>query len=80
MGVFGDSVEFPLNDLCLRNHNIFTGLVNCDHLAELIKLIENGRINTNFLITHRMKLDEILEAYHIFENKLDNVLKIALTP
>jgi hypothetical protein len=35
---------------------------------------------SNFLLTHRMKLDDILAAYRIFENKEDNVLKIGITP
>jgi len=49
-------------------------------MQEIVDLIECGRINANFLLTHRMKLDDILEAYRIFENKEDNVLKIAITP
>jgi alcohol dehydrogenase len=32
------------------------------------------------LITHRFRLDEINEAYRIFSNRLDGVLKIAIRP
>jgi alcohol dehydrogenase len=80
MGMWGEPIEVPLNDMVMNNITIFTGLVDCNHLEEIVQLIEAGRINTNFLITHRMKLDDILEAYSIFENKEDNVLKIAITP
>jgi alcohol dehydrogenase len=80
MGMWGEPVEVPLNDMVMNNITIFTGLVDCNRLEEIVQLIEAGRINTNFLITHRMKLDDILEAYRIFENKEDNVLKIAITP
>jgi alcohol dehydrogenase len=80
MGMWGEPIEVPLNDMVMNNITIFTGLVDCNHLEEIVQLIEAGRINTNFLITHRMKLDDILEAYRIFENKEDNVLKIAITP
>ena len=80
MGMWGEPVEVPLNDMVMNNITIFTGLVDCNRLEEIVKLIEAGRINTNFLITHRMRLDDILEAYRIFENKEDNVLKIAITP
>jgi alcohol dehydrogenase len=80
MGMWGEPVEVPLNEMVMNNITIFTGLVDCDRLHETVKLIEAGRINTNFLITHRMKLDDILEAYRIFENKEDNVLKIAIRP
>lgn len=80
MGMWGEPVEVPLNDMVMNNITIFTGLVDCNRLEEIVQLIEAGRINTNFLITHRMKLDDILEAYRIFENKEDNVLKITITP
>lgn len=80
MGMWGEPIKVPLNDMVMNNITIFTGLVDCNRLEEIVQLIEAGRINTNFLITHRMKLDDILEAYRIFENKEDNVLKIAITP
>jgi len=80
MGMWGEPVEVPLNDMVMNNITIFTGLVDCNRLEEIVQLIEAGRINTNFLITHRMKLNDILEAYRLFENKEDNVLKIAITP
>ena len=51
----------------------------CD-CAEILALIEAGKINTTPLITHRYKLEDIEDAYHLFENRLDNVIKIAVTP
>mgnify|MGYP003294287499 FL=1 len=41
-------------------------------------LIEAGKIDTTPLITHRFPLSEIEEAYRIFENKLDGVIKVAI--
>ena len=35
-------------------------------------------IDTTPLITHRAKLAAVIEAYHLFENKLDGVIKVAL--
>ncbi|MBQ6939423.1 MAG: alcohol dehydrogenase, partial [Muribaculaceae bacterium] len=34
--------------------------------------------DTTPLITHRYPLCEIEDAYHIFENKLDGVIKVAI--
>ena len=45
-----------------------------------MKLIEAGRINTEFLITHEAPLNDILEGYRVFENKLDHCIKWAVTP
>lgn len=49
---------------------------DCD---EILSLIEQGKIDTTPLITHRFALKDIEKAYEIFENKLDGVIKIAVT-
>jgi threonine dehydrogenase-like Zn-dependent dehydrogenase len=51
----------------------------CD-CAEILSLIEAGKIDTTPLITHRYKLADIAEAYHLFENKLDGVIKVVVEP
>ena len=38
---------------------------------------EKRKIDTTPLITHRFKLQDIEEAYHIFENKLDGVIRVS---
>ena len=48
---------------------------NC---AETLKLIEEGKIDTMPLISHTYVLKDIEEAYHIFEKRLDGVIKIAI--
>ena len=53
------------------------GVDGCD-CEEVLRLIEQGRIDTTPLITHRFPLSEIEEAYRIFENKLDGVIKVAI--
>ena len=39
-----------------------------------------GKINVTPLITRRYKLADIAEAYYLFENKLDGVIKVAVEP
>ena len=48
---------------------------NC---AEILSLIEQGLIDTTSLITHRYSLEDIEEAYKVFENKVEGVIKIAV--
>ena len=45
---------------------------------EVLKLIAEGKIDTTPLITHRFPLSKIEEAYRIFENKEEGVIKIAI--
>jgi threonine dehydrogenase-like Zn-dependent dehydrogenase len=50
------------------------------HLPRLIEHIQAGRIEPKKIITHRVPLEEISEAYHIFSSKLDNCIKTVLIP
>ena len=50
------------------------------HLPRLIEHIQAGRIEPKQIITHRMPLEEVADAYHIFANKLDNCIKTVLIP
>ena len=53
------------------------GVDGCD-CAEILSLIEQGLIDTTPLSTHRYSLADIEEAYKVFENKVDGVIKIAV--
>ena len=70
----------PLPEMYGKNLTFKTGGVDGCDCAEILALIEQGKIDTTPLITHRFPLRDIEEAYHIFENKLDGVIKIAITP
>jgi threonine dehydrogenase-like Zn-dependent dehydrogenase len=50
------------------------------HLPRLIEHIQAGRIDPKKIITHRVPLEEVSDAYHIFASKLDNCIKTVLFP
>ncbi len=50
------------------------------HLPRLVEHIQAGRINPKEIITHRVPLEEVSDAYHIFSSKLDNCIKTILIP
>jgi threonine dehydrogenase-like Zn-dependent dehydrogenase len=68
----------PLPDMYGKNLTFKTGGVDGCDCEEVIRLIEQGKIDTTPLITHRFPLSEIEEAYRIFENKQDGVIKVAI--
>lgn len=68
----------PLPDMYGKNLTFKTGGVDGCDCAEILRLISEGKIDTTPLITHRFPLDEIEEAYRIFENRMDGVIKIAI--
>ena len=69
----------PLPEMYGKNLTFKTGGVDGCDCAEILDLIAAGRIDTTPLITHRYALDDIEEAYRIFENRLDGVIKVAIT-
>ena len=69
----------PLPDMYGKNLTFKTGGVDGCACAAILRLIEEGKIDTTPLITHRFPLNEIEEAYRIYENKLDGVMKVAVS-
>ena len=70
----------PLPDMYGKNLTFKTGGVDGCDCEEILRLIEEGKIDTTPLITHRYKLADIAEAYHLLGNKLDGVIKVAMEP
>ena len=68
----------PLPDMYGKNLTFKTGGVDGCDCAEILRLIEQGKIDTTPLITHRFPLSDIEEAYRLFENRADGVIKVAV--
>ena len=49
-------------------------------LTALMNLVAGGRLDLGQLITHRFGLNDIEEAYTLFSNQEDGVIKVAITP
>ena len=50
------------------------------HLPRLVEHIQAGRIDPRALITHRVPLEEVDDAYHLFSAKKDGCIKAVLVP
>ena len=68
----------PLPDMYGKNLTFKTGGVDGCDCAEILSLIEAGKLDTTPLITHTFPLSHIQEAYRVFENKEDGVIKVAV--
>ena len=78
VALYGKPQVLPLPDMYGKNLTFKTGGVDGCDCAEILSLIETGKIDTTSLITHSFPLSRIEEAYKIFENKEDGVIKIAI--
>ena len=79
VALYDEAQTLPLPDMYGKNLIFKTGGVDGCDCAEILRLIVQGKIDTTPLITHRFPLSEIEEAYRIFENRLDGVIKVAIT-
>lgn len=79
VALYEEAQILPLPQMYGKNLTFKTGGVDGCDCGEILSLIEQGKIDTTPLITHRFPLSEINEAYWIFENRLDGVIKIAVT-
>lgn len=80
VALYDEPQVLPLPDMYGKNLTFKTGGVDGCDCEDILSLIEKGLIDTTPLITHTFPLSEIEKAYHIFENKLDGVIKIAIRP
>lgn len=78
VALYDKPMILPLPDMYGKNLTFKTGGVDGCDCEEILSLIEQGKIDTTPLITHRYQLQNIEKAYEIFETKQENVIKIAI--
>jgi threonine dehydrogenase-like Zn-dependent dehydrogenase len=49
-------------------------------MRRLMEVIRSGRVDLTPLLTHTFPLDNIAEAYNLFGERRDGVLKVAIKP
>ncbi len=84
LGVYSGDLHIPLGAFCagLGDHTIVTTLCpgGKERMRRLMDVVASGRVDTRPLVTHRFSLDAIEDAYALFANQRDGVLKVAVTP
>ena len=78
VALYEEPQMIPLPDMYGKNLVFKTGGVDASCCEEIMKLIKAGKLDTSCLITHRTKLEHIMDAYAVFENKKDHVIKYAI--
>ena len=81
-GVYGGFVDkFPLGAFMEKGLTLKTGQTHVQHyMPGLLNAIMEDKIDTTFLISHRMALEDAPHGYDIFKNKQDEVTKVVLKP
>lgn len=82
VGVYGPTDNLmPIGNVVNKGITIRANQASVKRLLpKLINHIQQGHISPKDLITHRVPLEEVSDAYHIFSAKLDNCIKTILIP
>ena len=75
VAMYEEAQEFPLPDMYGKNLVFKTGGVDGSYCREIMDLTACGKLDAGFLITHRCSVNDIMNEYHIFENKNEHVIK-----
>lgn len=84
LGVYSTDLRIPLDAFGAGLSD--TTIVNTlcpggkERMRRLMEVVASGRVDTQALVTHRFKLDDIEKAYDLFGHQRDGVLKVAITP
>jgi threonine dehydrogenase-like Zn-dependent dehydrogenase len=82
VGVYGPTANLiPIGNVVNKGLTIRANQASVRRLLpKLIEHVREGRLDPKGLITHRVPLEEVSEAYHVFSRKLDNCIKTVLIP
>lgn len=80
VAMYESTQNLPLPDMYEKNLIFKTGGVDATHCEELLQLMAAGMLRTDFLITHKAPLNDILKGYRVFSQHLDGCIKWAVTP
>lgn len=79
VAMYEENQVLPLPEMYGKNLIFKTGGVDACRCGELLNLIAEGKLDASCLITHRTSFGHIMEAYDVFENKRDGVIKYAIS-
>jgi alcohol dehydrogenase len=84
LGVYSGKLSVPLEPFAagLGDHKIVTTLCpgGKERMRRLMELVRHGRLDLRPLLTHTFSLDRIVEAYELFGQRRDGVIKVAIRP
>ncbi len=78
VAMYENNQVLPLPEMYGKNLIFKTGGVDAVHCKKLLDLISEGKMNTDFLITHSFDFKDIIHAYDFFEKEKDACLKICI--
>ena len=82
IGAYGGFVDmFPMGAVMNKGLTIKSAQCHVQHYwKDLLEMIESGRIDPSFIVTHQLPLEDAPKGYDLFKNKRDDCVKVVLKP
>jgi threonine dehydrogenase-like Zn-dependent dehydrogenase len=81
-GVYGGVTDkFPIGALMEKGLSVKSGQTHVQkYMRDLLQMIIDGKLNTTFMISHRLSLEEAPQGYKMFKEQQNDVTKVVLKP
>jgi threonine dehydrogenase-like Zn-dependent dehydrogenase len=81
-GVYGGFADkFPVGAMMEKGLSIKSGQTHVQkYLPQLLEMIVEGKVDTTFLISHRLPLEKAPEGYKLFKEQQNECTKVVLKP
>lgn len=84
LGVYSGKLQVPYDAFAagIGDYKLVTTLCpgGKERMRRLMSIVQSKRFDPTLLLTHRFRLDQIVEAYDLFGSRRDGVLKVAIKP
>jgi threonine dehydrogenase-like Zn-dependent dehydrogenase len=84
LGVYAGKLQLPYQAFAagIGDYKIVTTLCpgGKERMRRLMNMVQSGRFDPTPLLTHSFSLNQIREAYRVFGERLDGVLKVMIRP
>jgi len=82
LGVYSGKLQVPYDAFAagIGDYRIATTLCpgGKERMRRLLSIVQSGRFDPTPLLTHSFSLDDIVEGYRVFGERLDGVMKVAI--
>ncbi len=80
IGMTPFNIKLAMGKVFYKNLTMISGYTSLHEMRRLVKLLEHRQLDLTSLITHEVPFSNILEGYRIFQNRLDNCIKVVIVP
>ena len=81
MSHFFEPVDQPFSATFMRNIHMHPGVCpSRAYIPQLLKVLEQGRIDPSVVLTHDLPLSETARGFEIMDKREQGSIKVAVTP